>query len=392
MLFKNKSFIMEADYQRPCRKTRKSGRTAFIKKVLCRVIVMEKKTTIKDIAELANVSLPTVHKAIYGKAGISEATRQKVLDIIRQTNYEINPTASRLKRGTINIAVVLPKLPREYDQFFRKMWEGVDLAEKQLADYNAALIPFPCGRNSQSQIPIFESLLKRSDINGVLTYCWDDHALNPYFKRLMDHGIPVVTVDSDAVDSCRIGCVRASGKQTGTLAAELLSKLAPRKGRIILMSGDIERKLLRDNTLGFCHYVSEHRPDWAVLNIGNACGNMTLEDTLVHEIQSHTDIVGIYCNSGSNVQAMCSALERTHTQQSIIAIASDIFEELKPYLDNGTVDATIWQAPELQVQEATRMLYDYINGHAPECEVQYVKLGIVMKNNFQNYLIENSHC
>lgn len=354
---------------------------------------MEKnKPTIKDIAELAGVSLPTVHKAIYGKSGISEKTRQKILDIIKQTNYAINPTASRLKRGTINIAVVLPKLPREYDQFFRKMWEGVELAEKQLADYNAALIPFPCGRSSESQIPVFQQLLERDDISGVLTYCWDDQKLNPYFERLKEHGIPVVTVDSDAVGSCRIGCVRASGKQTGGLAAELLSKLAPAKGRVILMSGDIERKLLRDNTLGFCRYVSEERPDWAILNIGNACGNMTLEETLVQELQSHPDVVGIYCNSGSNVLPMCRALERTHREKSIIAIASDIFEELEPYLNNGTVDATIWQAPELQVQEATRMLYDYINGQTPEYEIQYVKLGIVMKNNFRDYLIETTRC
>lgn len=354
-------------------------------------IDMEKnKPTIKDIAELAGVSLPTVHKAIYGKTGISEATRQKVLKVIKETNYAINPTASRLKRGTINIAVVLPQLPKEYNQFFRKMWEGVELAEKQLADYNATLMHFPCGRSSDSQIPIFQALLERHDINGVITYCWDDTALNPYFSLLRERGIPTVTVDSDAVDSCRIGCVRASGKQTGSLAAELLSKLTPRSGRIILMSGDIERKLLRDNTLGFCRYITENRPDLAILNIGNECGNITLEDTLVQEIQNHSDVVGIYCNSASNVLAMCSALERTHTERRIIAIASDIFEELELYLDNGTVDATIWQAPELQIQEAAKMLCAYINGQALDCEIQYVKLGIVMKNNFRNYLVETT--
>ena len=65
-----------------------------------------------------------------------------------------------------------------------------------------------------------------------------------------------------------------------------------------------------------------------------------------------------------------------------------IFEELEPYLDSGLVAATIWQAPELQVQEAIRMLYDYIDGSPWENEVEYVKLGIVMKHNFRNYLIE----
>ena len=352
---------------------------------------MEKsKTTIKDIAEMAGVSLPTVHKAIYGKPGVSEATRKKILDITKQMNYAVNPTASRLKRGIINIAAVLPKLPREYDQFFRKMWEGVDHAEKKLAECNAALIHFPCGRSSESQIEILEQILERQDINGVITYCWDDHKLNPLFLRLKERGIPVVTVDCDAVDSCRIGCVRASGRQTGRLAAELLSKLTPRSGRVILMSGTIKRKLLRDNTLGFCTYIAENRPDLAVLTIGNECGAMSLEDTAVQEINGHSDIVGIYCNSASNVLSMCHALERTKKGLSITAIASDIFEELEPYLDSGIVDATIWQAPEIQVQEAIWMLYDYINGCAPAQETQYVKLGIVMKNNFRDYLIETA--
>ena len=203
------------------------------------------KPTIKDIAEIAGVSLPTVHKAIYGKPGISEATRKRILDITEELHYVINPTASRLKRGVINLAIVLPMLSRQYDQFFRKMWEGVERCEKNMADYNAVLIRFPCGRTSESQFPIFEELLTREDIHGVITYCWDDKALNPYFERLKQKGIPVVTVDSDAVDSCRIGCVRASGRQTGQLAAELLSKMIPYPGRLIFLNGNVQQALLQ---------------------------------------------------------------------------------------------------------------------------------------------------
>lgn len=346
--------------------------------------------TIKDIAALAGVSIPTVHKAIYNKPGVSEATRQRILSITRKLNYTVNPTASRLKRGVLNIAVVLPQLPRDCDQFFRKMWEGVERAQKELAANNARLVRFPCGRTSDTQIPIFEELLSREDIHGVITYCWDDSALNPYFLRLKERGIPVVTVDSDAVDSCRIGCVRASGRQTGKLAAELLTKLVPRPGRVVLMSGNIRLKLLRDNTFGFCSYIAENRPDLAVLNIGNECGGLSLEDTLVQELVNHQDVVGIYCNSASNVLSMCNALVRTGRAGGVAAIASDIFEELEPFLDSGVVAATIWQAPELQVQGAIRMLCGHLNGRPSDHEVQYVKLGIVMKHNFRDYLIEES--
>ncbi len=344
------------------------------------------KPTIKDIAAIAGVSVPTVHKAIYSKPGVSEKTRQKILKITNDLHYSVNATASRLKRGMLNIAVVLPLLPHECNQFFRKIWEGIDVAEKLMLDYNVTLERMPCGRVSADQIPIFESILTRDDIHGVITYCWDDTSLNPYFEQLQEKNVPVVTVDSDAVESCRVGCVRASGKQTGRLAAELLSKMVPSTGRLLLMSGNHKLKLLRDNALGFRDYIMENHPGLAILDVSNACGNLSLEDTLVQELQSHPDIVGIYCNSASNVMAMCYALDRTNLGQSIVAIGSDVFDELEPYLQNGTVDATIWQAPELQSKDAVWMLYEHLSGQPVDEEVRYVPLGIIMKSNFHDYL------
>lgn len=344
------------------------------------------KPTIKDIAAIAGVSVPTVHKAIYSKPGVSEKTRQRILQITNDLHYSVNVAASRLKRGMLNMAIVLPLLPHECNQFFRKIWEGIDVAEKMMLDYNVTLERMPCGRVSADQVPIFEQILERDDIHGVITYCWDDTTLNPYFEKLKEKGVPVVTVDSDAVGSCRVGCVRASGQRTGRLAAEVLTKMVPPTGRLLLMSGNHKLKLLRDNSIGFRDYIAENRPGLAILDVSNACGHLSLEDTLVQELKSHPDIVGIYCNSASNVMSMCRALERTNLQKSVVAIASDIFEELGPYLQDGTVDATIWQAPELQSKDAVWMLYEHLSGQTVTDEVRYVPLGVVMKNNFYDYL------
>ena len=106
----------------------------------------------------------------------------------------------------------------------------------------------------------------------------------------------------------------------------------------------------------------------------------------MQELENHPDIVGIYCNSASNCIAMCHALKRTDKWKHIAAISSDIFAELEPYLMDGTVDASIWQAPELQSKEGVWMLYEYLSGQHLQQEVRYVQLGIVMKNNFHDYL------
>ena len=344
------------------------------------------KSTLKDIAALAGVSTLTVHKAIHGKPGISDQTREHILQIANELHYSVNPIASRLKKGALNFAIVLPLPPHETDQFFRKIWEGIDHAEKMMQDYNVTLERLPCTRSSADQVPIFESLLQRDDVHGVITYCWDDMTLNPYFEQLLARGVPVVTVDSDAVNSCRVGCVRASGRRTGRLAAELLCKLLPASGRVLFMSGNHQLKLLRDNSRGFCEYIIANRPDLAILDISNACGNRSLEETLVHELQVHPDIIGIYCNSASNVLPMCHALDSAQLSRHIVAIGSDVFEELVPYLESGLVAATIWQAPELQSRDAVWMLYEYVSGHPIEKDVRYVPLGIIMKHNYTDYL------
>ena len=46
--------------------------------------------TVKQIAELANVSRGTVDRVLNNRSGVSEATRQKVLKIAKELHYEPN--------------------------------------------------------------------------------------------------------------------------------------------------------------------------------------------------------------------------------------------------------------------------------------------------------------
>ncbi|MCL2254465.1 MAG: LacI family transcriptional regulator [Lachnospiraceae bacterium] len=70
---------------------------------------MNKNITIEDIAEELNVSKTTVSRAISGKGRISKATREKVLNYIKESGYHPNIIAKGLAESkTFNICVVLP--------------------------------------------------------------------------------------------------------------------------------------------------------------------------------------------------------------------------------------------------------------------------------------------
>ena len=68
--------------------------------------------TLKDISEKMNVSMTSVHRAIYGKEGVSDKLRKQIIEVAEQMGYEPNYAASSIKRKAIRIAVVLPS-PKE---------------------------------------------------------------------------------------------------------------------------------------------------------------------------------------------------------------------------------------------------------------------------------------
>lgn len=51
---------------------------------------------IKDIAQMAEVSVGTVDRVLHGRTGVSEASRKKVENILKQLDYQPNMYASAL--------------------------------------------------------------------------------------------------------------------------------------------------------------------------------------------------------------------------------------------------------------------------------------------------------
>ena len=68
--------------------------------------------TIKDIANLAGVSKTTVSKVLNNKdQKISEITRQKILNIVRENNYVPNKMAQSLvTKKTKTIGLIIPDI------------------------------------------------------------------------------------------------------------------------------------------------------------------------------------------------------------------------------------------------------------------------------------------
>lgn len=359
---------------------------ASIRRILGKRGEVHMSCTLRDIAEKAGVSTVTVHKSIHGKPGISDKTRQRVLRIVEAMNYSVNPVASSLKREVITIAVITPHLEDRLSHFFRDIDAGIRKAEHELRNFRVTVAVFPCGESWQEQADILDDLAMRDDIHGVVIYCWDDTRLNDRFDTLRLRGKPVVTFHADAVNSCRIACVTAPDEKTGRLAAEVMGHIVPENKRVIVLGGNKMLKVLRDKTLGFYDYLQRHRPDLSLLEINDLGSIENLQAELEKVLPAFNNIGGIYCNSGRNGVPLCEVVHKIDMAGRVKVICSDVYAEMKPYFENGTITATLWQDTQSKPYNAIHLMYEYLTSRRVAKKLCTVRIGIVMKSNFDDYL------
>jgi LacI family transcriptional regulator len=73
-----------------------------------------RRATIKDVAELAKVSLKTVSRVINNEPSVMEGTRVRVLRAVAKLNYEPDPSARNLRSGTPFVIGLIYDNPNPY--------------------------------------------------------------------------------------------------------------------------------------------------------------------------------------------------------------------------------------------------------------------------------------
>lgn len=143
--------------------------------------------TISDIAKLANVSKSAVSIVLNNKKGVSEKTRNKVLDTIKKYNYNPNHIAQSLvAKETKSIGLIIKEID---NPFFSKVMKGVYDACSQLG-YSVLLGSSELSEMKETEI-INALLSKRVD--GLLISPLQREESNyPYLINLLKENYPLV--------------------------------------------------------------------------------------------------------------------------------------------------------------------------------------------------------
>ena len=81
-------------------------------------------SSIKDVAEIAGVSIATVSRYLSDPESIRKGNRERVASAIAQVDYAPNALAQNFRRGKTGIIMVV--LPSVGDPFFSEVMRGID--------------------------------------------------------------------------------------------------------------------------------------------------------------------------------------------------------------------------------------------------------------------------
>jgi len=144
---------------------------------------------LKKLARLLNLSISTVSKALRDSYDISKETKERVIALANELNYEPNPHASSLRRHkSKTIAVIIPEIA---NNFFTLAINGIESIAREKGYH---VLIYITHEDAEKEIAFIKHL-HNGRVDGVLISLSSTTHDYSHIKELQGTGLPVVFFD-----------------------------------------------------------------------------------------------------------------------------------------------------------------------------------------------------
>ncbi len=336
--------------------------------------------TVHDIAAAAGVSLATVDRVLNQRPGVRHVTREKVESAIREIGYVRDVAAANLAKGrTYSFVFIVPASDNSF-------MHGLN------AEVMAAVARSPVERTDirTLEVPAFDPAALAAALDtlrderpaGVALVATDAPEVRDAVDRLVQDGIPVVTVVSDLTGSLRHHYAGVDNIAAGRTAARLLGRfLGGASGDVAVLAGSMLVRDHRERLEGFAAVMAEEFPGLSILPVIEGRDDPDMAHMLVSDALSKRDgIIGVY-SLGAGNRGLIRALKEKSVDRALTVIAHELTDHTRIALLDGTIDAILNQDAGHEVRSAIRVLKARADGLSVIDAQERIRLDIFLKDN-----------
>lgn len=342
---------------------------------------------IKDIAQLADVSVGTVDRVIHGRSGVSEASRKRVEEILKQLDYQPNMYASALASNKkYAFACLLPK--HKEGEYWSDVEKGIHEAVSTYSDFHiSANITYYDRYDFRSFTDASRAIINQQP-DGVMFA----PTIPQYSKELTDGlqklDIPYIYIDSNIQEIPPLAFFGQNSRQSGYFAARMLMLLAARSKEVVIFreihDGIVGSNQQERREIGFRQYMQEHHPDCNILELDFRAEDYANNTQMLDDFfRAHPQVKnGITFNSKAYIIGEYLQLRQ---KKDFNLIGYDLLEPNVACLKEGNVSFLIAQQPELQGFNSIKTLCDHLIFKKEVTCINYMPIDLLTKETIDYY-------
>lgn len=317
---------------------------------------------IKDIARLADVSVGTVDRVIHGRSGVSESSKKRVEEILKQLDYQPNMYASALASNKkYSFACLLPQhLEGEY---WTAVETGISEALATYSDFNTTVKTTYYDPYDYHSFTTAANAIMAQHPDGVMVAPTVPQTTKLFTDRLAELDIPFIYIDSNIKEVPPLAFFGQNSRQSGYFAARMLMLLAGSEKEIVIFrkihEGIVGSNQQENREKGFRQYMEEHHPSCLIREL-DLHAERNDEDNLMLDrfFEEHPTVnSGITFNSKAYI---IGEYLQSHHRKGFNLIGYDLLERNVACLKAGNVSFLLAQQPELQGFNGIKALCDHL--------------------------------
>lgn len=316
--------------------------------------------TIKQIAEMAGVSIGTVDRVIHGRGHVKPETSERIMSICKALDYSPSRAGRQLAvcKQPLKLGIICPYMGQE--GIWSVLAQGIEAAIQELKEYNLELYM----RHFEYYLPkdqmrILDELAEEH-LDGLAIVPMNDPEICARLKVLAAAGTSVVLLNSEVEGFEPLAYVGSDYLSAGRTVAGLFD---------LLVRGSVLRPLI---FYGTKHMLSQQLRVAGLRGELVALGRefeeigpyqITTEPEIAYEqsyrqLEEHPEANAVF-TVGGRVDAVCRAIEALSRQKELVHIGYDLSPTICKHLQRRSITVAIGQEAYRQGYQAIKLLVEY---------------------------------
>lgn len=306
--------------------------------------------TIAEIAKLAGTSRGTVDRVINGRGKVNKELEERIKEIIRENDYEVNGSARALSMSQKKYAVgvVINSIG---NPFFARVKQGFQDSLKRWENFGLEIVYKEIrGYNEEEQLAAIDEMAA----HGVNVLALTPINTPRIIEKLNSLTLPIVTFNNDLHLDKKFAYVGCNYVESGNMCGDLAAMMLSGGEKVAIVTGSLNTLGHRERVECFSSRIAKMHCDIAIYENND---DDSLSYDIVKKVLCDFSPDLIFFSAGGTTGGLAAVEE---SGKSVRVLAVDETKAVVDGMKNGLVAAAVTQQPYEQGRMAIDLIAQYL--------------------------------